>query len=132
MTPMFALAALLSIPFTPQSVPAPQTRVVTTGACERLGWEWRHVEKRMAFDFAIESLRYNAPPMIELHLAEANDLARASLILQLLKDNACPIPTSVPNAGTYSDATFACIKARQAKATDAPVLCDEERWLPNR
>ena len=132
---MKEIVAIAAILFVASSAPAQvvggQPKMDSSVPCEALQWDWQHIEKRMAFDFAVESNNYKVPSTIELHLAERNDYARASLVLQLMKENGCPIPKRAPRSTTYSDAAFACIRARKAAASDAPSLCTEDKWMPN-
>lgn len=107
----------------------PQSKMNSIVPCERLQWDWQHVEKRMAFDHAEQRNAYNVPPMSELLMQEQNDYIRGTLILELMRDNKCPMPTRAPRSTTYSKGADACIKARKSRLADAPSLCDEEKWF---
>ncbi len=127
----FQLFVAVGLTFAPLPALSQTVVVDLNETCAALAWDWRHAEHRMAFDYASELHEYKVPTMSDLHLAEANDLARATMTLSFMRENRCPLPKRVPRATTYSKAASACIKARKDKLENAPQLCDTEKWMPN-
>lgn len=133
MRKLLAAAILLGVTFTPatgQSVSGGAARVqkVIT-VCEALAADWRSLEQNMADRFVEGHADTDATRATMREMREANDLALASLTVQFMRDNHCPLPKRALRSETYLNNALECSKARRERpaATGLPA-CERANW----
>jgi hypothetical protein len=121
---------LAPMPAFAQTTPAPSKAAGTAPItkCEKLARQWRGIEFSMAERNVAEISDNSAPRATLRAMEEANDLARAGMILQFMKDNRCTgLPSSPPSYLTYLLGALNCSTARLKGTRDAPE-CNYETW----
>jgi hypothetical protein len=111
--------------------------IPTTGAlaqatpmstCASLAFQWDTVEKNLAANLS-QSLTENSAPRATLgKLQDLEQLAKAEMIYQMMKDQKCPLPTTPPSAATYVLAASSCDLERLRQRTSDVAECNRETW----
>jgi hypothetical protein len=75
----------------------------------------------------------NSAPRATLRAMEdANELSKAKMALDLMRDHRCPMPKTLPSAGPYISAALDCRTARmKASSSATPEECKRENWKPS-
>ena len=99
------------------------------GVCPTLAADWRRIEQNMA-DRVVDDLGDNSAPRATLReTRESNDLALATMTVQIMRENKCPQPKRAPNSSTYLMPALDCSKARrEAGGSETPAACKRENW----
>ncbi len=118
-----ASAAALPAFAQPAAAPSPNR-------CAALANDYDHIEKTMASRYADAVGDNSAPRAAVRETADANDLARAQIILTLLQHGRCPLPDHAPSNARYLDAATVCAAARLREGANAPV-CNMANWRPS-
>lgn len=116
------------------SIPAmAQTTLSALGpkasTCETLAADWKRFEMNMADRFA-DGIGDNSAPRSTLRAIEdSNDLLKANITLQFMRDNKCSIPKSAPSGRPYISAALVCSTQRLKSAEAAKAVCDRANWI---
>jgi hypothetical protein len=127
--------ALLLLPGTPafaQTVPAKAVpaKAPATG-CAGLSAAYLGFSKDLAANNAAGLADNSAPRATLRAMEDANTLARARITLDLMRDNRCTMPKSVPDAVTFLLPALTCATDRlKARGTESPASCDRSTWQP--
>ena len=137
-----SLAALAALIFCDAAgvAAAPRTRArasaptPSSGACVQLNGDLDHLSKSLAMNFA-EGVGDNSAPRATMREAQYNNLlTRARMTMDLMRDNHCRMPASVPTGEQYTGAALTChtdmLEAQLARKTTLPDSCDQSRWTP--
>jgi hypothetical protein len=118
-----ASAAALPVFAQPAAAPSPNR-------CAALAADYDLIEKIMASRYADAVGDNSAQRAAVRETADANDLARAQIILTLLQHGRCPLPDHAPSNARYLDAATVCAEARLRDGANAPV-CNMANWRPS-
>lgn len=114
-----------------QPKPTPVAQAATAGVCGKLMGDYERASKNMADNFASSVTDNSAPRATLRAMEDSNDLAKAKMALDLMRDNRCALPKYIPSAGRYALAAMKCRNARySAKAGETPEECKRELWKP--
>lgn len=123
-------ALALSVPFTASA----QTTSAgpRSATCTSLAGDLDNLGKSLAMNFAegIGDRRRNGPALREAQYD--NLLARVRLTMDLMRDNRCRMPTSVPDGGEYVESALQCRTDMLESPAGAgtPASCDRASWRP--
>jgi hypothetical protein len=111
---------------------AAQTRppgAVPTGMCATLMKAYDGASMDMASNFT-SALADNSAPRATLRAMEdANSLSVAKMALDLMRDNRCPMPKSVPSSAYYLGPALSCATDRlKGTGGTSPPSCDRSTW----
>ena len=109
----------------PASSPAPKL-----STCEALAADWKRFEMNMADRFA-DGVGDNSAPRATLRaIEEGNDLLKANLTLQFMRDNKCSLPKAAPSGSDYISAALECSTQRLKVGFEAAkAVCDRANWV---
>ena len=115
----------------------PVARATTTGAssvCSKLTSDITNHSKSLAANFA-EGVGDNSAPRATMReTQEQTILANVRMTMDLMRDNRCKLPTSVPNGGEYIGSALQCktdrLKAEVDGTAGEPAACNQSKWLP--
>lgn len=128
---MRALAISLALAAAAAAFPALAQPAGAPNRCAALAADYDQIEKNMAARFANAVGDINAERATVRGLDDANDLARAQILLTLLQHGRCPMPDHAPSIDRYLDAATACAAARLREGPNAAV-CNMANWRPGR
>lgn len=124
--PLALAAAAAAVPALAQPAGAP-----SPNRCAALAADYDQIEKGLAARFANAVGDINAQRAAVRATEDANDLARAQIVLILLQHGRCPMPDHAPSVDRYLGVATACAEARLRDGANAPV-CDMASWRPGR
>jgi hypothetical protein len=103
----------------------------SSGTCARLNGEMEQLKKSLAMNFA-DGIGDNSAPRATMREAQYQSLlGRVRLTMDLMRDNRCKMPTSVPTGVEYASAAIACASARmEAGGASSTASCDQSKWVP--
>ncbi|MDQ0250802.1 hypothetical protein J2W22_002866 [Sphingomonas kyeonggiensis] len=114
-----------------QTKPVQAAQPATAGICAKLMADYEHVSQNMADNLASSVTDNSAPRATLRAMEDSNDLAKARLALDIMRDNRCTLPKYVPNPARYALAALKCKTARySAKINETPAECKRELWKP--
>lgn len=127
---MILIGALLLSSTVPAMAQVPAATAPKLGVCEQLAADWKRFEINMAERFA-EGIGDNSAPRSTLRaIEEGNDLMKAGLTLQFMRDSKCPLPKSAPSGNAYVSAALDCSTARLKSGYEAAkAVCDRTKWM---
>ena len=108
----------------PAAAPAP-----SPNRCAALAADYDMIEKAMAARHANAVGDNSAERGTVRAIEDANELARAQIILTLLQHGRCPMPDHAPSIDRYLGPATACAEARLREGASAPV-CNMANWRP--
>ena len=116
-------APVMAQPATPAAAPKLST-------CEALAADWKRFDMNMADRFA-DSVGDNSAPRATLRaIEEGNDLLKANMTLQFMRDNKCSLPKSAPSGSGYLGAALECSTQRLKVGYEAAKsACDRANWV---
>lgn len=123
-----ALAITSAAPAMAQTAaPTPAPKLST---CDALAADWKRLDMNMADRFA-NSVGDNSAPRATLRaIEEGNDLLKANMTLQFMRDNKCSLPKSPPSGGAYISAALECSTQRLKVGFEATKsVCDRANWM---
>lgn len=123
-----ALALTSALPATAQTAtPAAAAKLST---CDALAADWKRFDMNMADRFA-DSVGDNSAPRATLRaIEEGNDLLKANMTLQFMRDNKCSLPKSAPSGSAYISAALECSTQRLKVGFEAAkAVCDRANWV---
>lgn len=127
-----ALPSAFALPTAASAIGAPAAQTgALSGTCASLTRTYEGVSMDLASNFA-DSVGDNSAPRATLRAMEdANSLATAKIALDLMRDNHCPVPKSVPSMASYISQALTCSADRtKTPAATAPASCDKANWKP--
>ena len=109
----------------PPSAPAPKL-----STCDALAADWRRFEMNMADRFADRIGDNSAPRATMRAIEEGNDLLKANMTLQFMRDNKCSLPKAAPSGSSYIGAALECSTQRIKAGFEASkAVCDRANWI---
>lgn len=98
--------------------------------CEALAADWKRFDMNMADRFA-DGIGDNSAPRATLRaIEEGNDLLKANMTLQFIRDNKCPLPKSAPSGTSFISAALECSTQRLKVGIEAAkIVCDRANWV---
>jgi hypothetical protein len=119
-------ALILSSIVVPTNTLAAQNAPMST--CASLAFQWDNIEKNLGANLS-RSLTENSAPRATLgKLEDLEQLAKAEMIYQMMKDQKCPLPTTPPSAATYVLAASTCDLERMRQRSSDIAECKRENW----
>lgn len=111
------------------AIAAPTTASPSSGACSGLASAYDGVEKSLALTYAEGVGDNSAARETNRQMENANDLAKASMILTLMQAHHCAMPNHAPSMATYISSALTCATDRLKGVSDAP-SCKMDTWQP--
>lgn len=98
--------------------------------CAALAEDWKRFEMNVATRFA-DGVGDNSAPRATLRaIEESNDLLKANMTLQLMRENKCALPKSAPSGAGYISAALDCSTQRLKVGYEASkAVCDRANWV---
>lgn len=111
--------------------PAVHRSTAASGACTRLYTDMEHLKKSLAMNFA-DGIGDRSAARATLRENQYQSLlTRVRLTMDLMRDNRCRLPASVPTGEEYVGSALTCASDRiSAGGTDTPPSCDQSKWTP--
>ncbi len=106
--------------------PAPQKSPVCVG----LNRDIQHLSKSLAMNFA-EGIADNSAARATMRETQYNSLInRVRLTMDLMRDNRCKLPTSVPTGKEYVSNAISCrADTLSSGSASGPPSCDQSKWV---
>ena len=112
--------------------PVVRKAAATSGTCTRLYSDMEHLKKSLAMNYA-DGIGDNSAPRATMRESEYQSLlARVRLTLDLMRDNRCKMPTSVPTGVEYVSSAIACKTDMMQSGSSSSPSCDQDKWIPER
>lgn len=112
--------------------PVARKATATSGTCTRLYADMEHLKKSLAMNFA-DGIGDNSAPRATMREAQDQSLmARVRLTMDLMRDNHCKMPTSVPNGVEYASTAITCRTDQMHSGSLNPPSCDQDKWVPRQ
>ena len=98
--------------------------------CEALSADWKRFEMNMADRFA-DGIGDNSAPRATLRaIEEGNDMLKANMTLQLMRENKCTLPKTAPSGNAYLSNALDCSTQRLKVGIEAAkAVCDRANWV---
>ena len=112
--------------------PGPRRAAAASGTCTRLYADMEHLKKSLAMNFA-DGIGDNSAARATMREAQEQSLmGRVRLTMDLMRDNRCRMPTSVPTGVEYADAAITCRTDQMSSGSLNPPSCDQDKWVPRQ
>lgn len=123
-----ALVSVIGATRTSQSDAAPRR----ASNCTTLNRDLDQFSKSLAMNFA-EGIGDDSAARATMREAEyGNLLARVKLTMDLMRDNQCKLPESVPTGEEYASSAIACQTDKMSLGVVSPASCDQSKWKRTR
>ena len=110
--------------------PAINRTAASSKSCTRLYMDMEQLKKSLAMNFA-DGIGDNSAARATMREAQDQSLmARVRLTMDLMRDNHCRMPTSVPTGVEYSGSAITCKVNMMNSGTSSPPSCDQAKWVP--
>ena len=103
-----------------------------SGTCTQLNADMEHLKKSLAMNFA-DGIGDNSAPRATMREAQEQSLmGKVRLTMELMRDNHCKMPTSVPTGVEYASNAISCRTEQMHSGSANPPSCDQDKWVPRK
>lgn len=132
-TIFFGVALIVSsMGYIAAAKPVARKATATSGTCTRLYADMEHLKKSLAMNFA-DGIGDNSAPRATMREAQDQSLmARVRLTMDLMRDNHCRMPTTVPTGVEYASSAISCRTDQMSSGSLNPPSCVQDKWVPRQ
>lgn len=100
--------------------------------CTKLNRDLDELSKSLAMNYA-EGIGDSSAVRATMRETEySNLLTRVKLTMELMRDNHCKLPASVPSGVEYASSAISCQADKLSTGAPSPAACDRSKWVPHR